>query len=370
MVNIKRKSKCVTFWLCLLGGWLGVHRYYVGKIGTGILYTFTCGMFCVGWIVDLIWILIGTFTDQYGQLLAPAHRADDADSLAGNGSYKIPFSQKRRLELATDYLSAADVYRESMNKTTDICSFVSDWDIMIHALKNVIPLEGKVKGMTGSPTADVLRLEGEFQWHLRDAIERARDETVVQIKGKYRNSKSHQEFYANSFEEDIRAIRSRFDEESQEFADHAVNFVRRAAGLPCQDIPDQIRNTDFTSNIELIDSMDGHDFEYWCADLLRKLGYNHVDVTRGSGDQGVDVLAQKDGLKYAIQCKCYTSNLGNTPVQEVVAGKNFYHCHVAAVMTNRYFTSSAKELAEANEVLLWDRDWISTAITAVTAESL
>lgn len=113
-----------------------------------------------------------------------------------------------------------------------------------------------------------------------------------------------------------------------------------------------------------IDLMEGLDFEYWCADLLTDLGYTNVEVTRGSGDQGVDVLAQKDGIKYAIQCKCYSSNLGNTPVQEIHTGKVIYHCHVGVVMTNRYFTEGAREAAEATGVLLWDRDWITKGLKA------
>ena len=42
-----------------------------------------------------------------------------------------------------------------------------------------------------------------------------------------------------------------------------------------------------------IDLMEGHDFEYWSAGLLRKIGFANVEVTPGSGDQGVDILAQK-----------------------------------------------------------------------------
>ena len=111
-----------------------------------------------------------------------------------------------------------------------------------------------------------------------------------------------------------------------------------------------------------IDFMDGHDFEYWCAGLLRHIGFQGVTVTQGSGDQGVDILAQKDGIRYAIQCKRYSSNLGNTPVQEVHAGKMMYNCQIGAVMTNRHFTDGAKRLAAATGVLLWDRDWIRTAL--------
>lgn len=109
-----------------------------------------------------------------------------------------------------------------------------------------------------------------------------------------------------------------------------------------------------------IDLMEGHDFEYWCAGLLRKNGFTNVVVTQGSGDQGVDILAQKDDIRYAIQCKCYSKDLGNTPVQEVAAGKMMpeYHCQIGAVMTNRYFTKGARDLAAATGTLLWDRDWI------------
>lgn len=113
------------------------------------------------------------------------------------------------------------------------------------------------------------------------------------------------------------------------------------------------------------DNMEGHDFEYFCADLLRKNGFSDVKVTQGSGDQGIDVLATKDGIKYGVQCKCYSSDIGNKAVQEVFSGKTFYNCHVGVVLTNRYFTASAKELAEKNGVLLWDRDKLNELISEV-----
>lgn len=107
--------------------------------------------------------------------------------------------------------------------------------------------------------------------------------------------------------------------------------------------------------ITAVDKMDGHQFENCCAELLRKLGYYKVEVTKGSGDQGVDIVAVRNGISYAIQCKRYSSTLGNTPVQEVHAGKEIYKCHVGVVLTNQYFTLGAKELAKAMGVLLWDR---------------
>ena len=104
-----------------------------------------------------------------------------------------------------------------------------------------------------------------------------------------------------------------------------------------------------------VDGMEGHQFEKFCADLLRKNGFVDVKMTPGCGDQGVDIIAVKNGIRYAIQCKNYSSPLGNTPIQEVCAGKMYYKCHVGAVMTNSTFTQGAKQLAEATSVLLWDR---------------
>ena len=108
--------------------------------------------------------------------------------------------------------------------------------------------------------------------------------------------------------------------------------------------------------LSYIDKMEGHEFEQFAASLLRKLGYERVEVTPGSGDQGVDVIAVKDGKRYAIQCKRYSQKLGNKPVQEVFAGKTIYGCSIAVVLTNNYFTEGAKEAARATGVELWDRD--------------
>lgn len=60
------KKKWVAFFLCLFFGGLGIHRFYVGKVGTGILWLLTAGCFGIGWFVDLILILIGGMSDQNG----------------------------------------------------------------------------------------------------------------------------------------------------------------------------------------------------------------------------------------------------------------------------------------------------------------
>ena len=108
--------------------------------------------------------------------------------------------------------------------------------------------------------------------------------------------------------------------------------------------------------LRVIDSMNGHQFEYWCASLLRRLGYTNVQVTKASNDQGADIIASGNGLRYAIQCKCYSGSLGNRPIQEVVAGRQFYKCNAAMVMTNSHFTSGGVAAASATDVRLVDRE--------------
>lgn len=110
------------------------------------------------------------------------------------------------------------------------------------------------------------------------------------------------------------------------------------------------------------DSMDGHTFEQFCAKILTKNGFSDVTVTKGSGDQGIDILASKDFVRYGIQCKCYHSNIGNKAIQEAFTGANFYHCHLAVVLTNRDFTSAARELAEKSGVILWNREYLDFLI--------
>lgn len=95
----------------------------------------------------------------------------------------------------------------------------------------------------------------------------------------------------------------------------------------------------------------GLEFEDWVASNLSKFGWN-ARSTKGSGDQGVDVIATKNGVKVGVQCKLYSSNVGNKAVQEINAGRTFFKLDKVAVLTNAGYTKSARELAETCDVLL------------------
>ena len=97
--------------------------------------------------------------------------------------------------------------------------------------------------------------------------------------------------------------------------------------------------------------MDPIEFERRCAEAMRLAGWT-ARTTKGSGDQGVDVLAERDGVRVVLQCKRYSNSVGNKAVQEAFAAKTFAKAQHAAVVTNSKFTSSARTLAASTEVLL------------------
>ena len=111
-----------------------------------------------------------------------------------------------------------------------------------------------------------------------------------------------------------------------------------------------------------LDLMEGHDFEYFCAQLLKRRGFQDVEVTKGSGDYGIDILAEKEGITYAIQCKCYATPVGVKAIQEAYAGRDYYDRMVGALLTNQYFTTPAVEAAKKLKILLWDRGYLESML--------
>lgn len=117
--------------------------------------------------------------------------------------------------------------------------------------------------------------------------------------------------------------------------------------------------------IDDIDLMGGLEFERFIAELFIKMGYA-VEVTKASGDQGIDVIAEKNGRKIGIQAKCYSSKVTNSAIQEAVAGIQHYRLDKGMVVTNNWFTVSAQELAESNNIILWDRNRLKEKLSEVT----
>jgi restriction system protein len=112
-----------------------------------------------------------------------------------------------------------------------------------------------------------------------------------------------------------------------------------------------------------IDRMDGRSFEQYLGTLFARLGYR-AEVTPYVGDFGADLVVAKDGARQVVQAKRSNRPVGVKAVQEVVAARQYYHCSGALVVTNRAFTASARRLAGANGVKLWDRhDLVDKSLT-------
>lgn len=109
--------------------------------------------------------------------------------------------------------------------------------------------------------------------------------------------------------------------------------------------------------IDEVDNMSGIEFENFIAELLRKNSYENVNVTKQSGDGGVDITAiNTEGEKIAIQCKRVKSKVGNKAIQEIFLGKKIYKCKKGMVITNSFFTKPAYEAALKTGIVLWNRN--------------
>ncbi len=103
-----------------------------------------------------------------------------------------------------------------------------------------------------------------------------------------------------------------------------------------------------------VDEMSGIEFEYYVAALLAQCGYKNISLTE-QYDYGVDIIAEKDGVRWGIQTKRYSGIVGASAVRQVVAGLRMYDCDRAMVITNSTFSAFATRLAEGNECVLFDR---------------
>lgn len=111
------------------------------------------------------------------------------------------------------------------------------------------------------------------------------------------------------------------------------------------------------STLAKVDKMDGREFEKYLKVYFEKLGYR-AKTTKDSNDYGADLILTKGNEKIVVQAKRYARNIGIEAIQEIIGARNYYEADRAIVATNRYFTASAKRLAEKCDVELWDREYL------------
>jgi len=104
-------------------------------------------------------------------------------------------------------------------------------------------------------------------------------------------------------------------------------------------------------------NMSGQNYEHYVAELFTNSGYN-ARVTKISGDHGADIIATKENIKIVVQCKFYSSPVGNSSVQEIYSAKDYYDGDIACVVTNNNYTQAAKSAAGKLGVHLLHHDQI------------
>lgn len=116
-------------------------------------------------------------------------------------------------------------------------------------------------------------------------------------------------------------------------------------------VEDLVDGDEIRSVFDFDKVVSAYDFEEKCAEELSRNGWS-TKVTSGSGDQGIDVLAEKNLVRVVIQCKLYSKPVGNSAVQQVIAGKAYEKADYAAVVAPNGYTRSAIELAERDGIFL------------------
>jgi restriction system protein len=101
--------------------------------------------------------------------------------------------------------------------------------------------------------------------------------------------------------------------------------------------------------------MSGVEFEEFVAAQLRTRGWS-VTYTGGTGDYGVDLIARKNGIRMAVQCKRLAKAVGVAAVQQVVSGALQHGCDETVVLTNQTFTKAARQLATTHRCRLVGRE--------------
>jgi hypothetical protein len=131
-------------------------------------------------------------------------------------------------------------------------------------------------------------------------------------------------------------------------------WLLAASELPLEEFIDalvEIERNDNPAFPTFSDDMTPNEFEPFCAEELRRAGWD-ARVTKQSHDQGVDVVAERNGIRVVVQCKLYSHPVGNKAVQEIAAARAHEQADYGVVVSNNRYTQEAEQLATTNKILL------------------
>jgi restriction system protein len=123
-----------------------------------------------------------------------------------------------------------------------------------------------------------------------------------------------------------------------------------------------------SSGIDEVDQMSGKEFEEKMWVHFKQLGWQPTR-TPDSNDYGADlILKSPDGKKIVVQLKRYSNSVGVSAVQEVAGAINHYHADYGMLITNSHVTKNARNLAQTNKVVIWEREDLIESLAKVHAQ--
>ena len=142
--------------------------------------------------------------------------------------------------------------------------------------------------------------------------------------------------------------------DDEEFVPYVTNFV--ITSEIDEEIIEKTSKDDEPQTI-LFEAMTDKMFDQFCEIYLNDNGFTNVVLLPKSLDCRVTIVAEKDEVKYAIRCVNFSNNeIGADIINEIESGRKHYRCHVGLVMSASVFSKEAKEAAEDNIILLWDKE--------------
>lgn len=116
----------------------------------------------------------------------------------------------------------------------------------------------------------------------------------------------------------------------------------------------RIKKLYLKSGIDIVDKMEGIEFEKFLLAHFENLGYKGK-LTPKTNDYGADIILKMKNYTIVVQAKRYKAKVGIEAIQQIIGAKEYYKANQCIVVTNSYFTANAINLANSSNVELWDR---------------
>lgn len=161
-------------------------------------------------------------------------------------------------------------------------------------------------------------------------------------------------FATKKIREKIFLLNNYFKSDAKVLNDESINVQESSQNAKVYPNSAEILNY----NIEVIDNYTGYEFEEYIVILLKALGFENVRRVGGAGDRGIDIIANRDNLKYGFQTKRYNKNsfVGNKAIQEVYTGIKVRGLDKGIVVISSKYSPDAVGTALQTNIELWDRE--------------